>query len=359
MPTEIPPSPTTPTISIDASSPLMSPIPNKSLLSTKGVERPLGHSRDNSEDSINTRSGGGTAAFFGANLSAAERDIEIKRIIFTAINNGDTAGLREFLAIYPGATEVLQLLLTTTYPNTDLFYQLDEEVLNDAAELLGPSMTHLNAIQIACVLSEEDIALDILDFVARVTEEIESRKVLYEFMGRVWGNGNTVVHLASFQGMSELVKRLLQLGAASRKRNDRGYRPVDCADDQVTTLMFSTVNEADADRSPPSISSHSSLLSPQNSNVALSPILETSPAQAHYGSITEFLQSRPRGSERQTSLPTLFPDASTQESLAAASGGDYKPPAVKRQKSLSVDGGKLGPQVSLGVSWTGNIWYIA
>ncbi|KAI8587088.1 hypothetical protein BDZ88DRAFT_382514, partial [Geranomyces variabilis] len=93
------------------------------------------------------------------------------------------------------------------------------------------SMAHLNAIQIACVLNEEDIALDLLDFVARVTEEIESRKVLYEFMGRVWGNGNTVLHLASFQGMSALVKRLLELGAAGKKRNDRNYRPVDCADD--------------------------------------------------------------------------------------------------------------------------------
>ncbi|KAJ3155905.1 hypothetical protein HDU89_005463 [Geranomyces variabilis] len=197
------------------------------------------HSRDSSTDSIQWRAANGSGVF--GLLNAAERDTEIKRLVFTAINDGNRPMLADFLATYPSATEVLQLLLTTTYPNLDLFYQLDEEVANDAAELLGPSMAHLNAIQIACVLNEEDIALDLLDFVARVTEEIESRKVLYEFMGRVWGNGNTVLHLASFQGMSALVKRLLELGAAGKKRNDRNYRPVDCADDQVTTAMFSLV----------------------------------------------------------------------------------------------------------------------
>ncbi|KAI9093778.1 hypothetical protein DFS34DRAFT_563409, partial [Phlyctochytrium arcticum] len=53
-----------------------------------------------------------------------------------------------------------------------------------------------------------------------------------------WGNGNTVLHLASFQGMSDLVKRLLELGAASRKKNERNYMPVDCADDDVTREIF-------------------------------------------------------------------------------------------------------------------------
>ncbi|KAL2911567.1 hypothetical protein HK105_208966 [Polyrhizophydium stewartii] len=105
------------------------------------------------------------------------------------------------------------------------------------------SMEHLNAIQIACILGDEEIAIDILDFVVRVTEEIDARKVLYEFMGRVWGNGNTVLHLASFLGMSDLVKRLLELGAAAGKINDRKYRPVDCADDDLTRSMFETVTE--------------------------------------------------------------------------------------------------------------------
>ncbi|KAJ3233163.1 hypothetical protein HDU81_002465 [Chytriomyces hyalinus] len=145
---------------------------------------------------------------------------------------------------------VLQLLLTTTYPNTDGFYSHDAEVLPDAMELLGPSLEHLNAIQIACILGDEDSALDILDFVSSSTEEIGARKVLCEFMGRVWGDGNTVLHLASFLGMSELVKRLLELGANPNKKNGRLYKPVDCADTDETRVVFSTVDEAPKSASP-------------------------------------------------------------------------------------------------------------
>ncbi|KAI8615986.1 hypothetical protein BC830DRAFT_1063856, partial [Chytriomyces sp. MP71] len=57
-------------------------------------------------------------------------------------------------------------------------------------------------------------------------------------MGRVWGDGNTILHLASFLGMSELVKRLLELGANPNKRNGRMYKPVDCADTDETRRMF-------------------------------------------------------------------------------------------------------------------------
>ncbi|KAJ3011318.1 hypothetical protein HKX48_006908 [Thoreauomyces humboldtii] len=241
------------------------------------------HSRESSNESLSSLNSReiGSSSFFGASLSAAERDTEIKRVIFTAINDEDQAALSDFLITYPSSTEVLQLLLTTTYPNTDIFYQLDEEVLNDAAELLGPSMANLNAIQIACVLNAEDMALDLLDFVARTTDEIQSRKVLYEFMGRVWGDGNTVLHLAAFQGMSELVKRLLELGAASRKKNDRNYRPVDCADDQVTTQMFSKVVDVEGSIVPPS-----------------PPIADQQP---FYSSIEDFLQSKPRPQGRKSS----------------------------------------------------------
>jgi hypothetical protein len=92
-------------------------------------------------------------------------------------------------------------------------------------------------------LGEEDIAIDILEFVTNITEEIEARKVLYEFMGRIWGDGNTTLHLASFLGMCELVKKLIELGAATGKANNRKYKPVDCAGDDETRNMFETVTE--------------------------------------------------------------------------------------------------------------------
>ncbi|KAI8913197.1 ankyrin repeat-containing domain protein [Gorgonomyces haynaldii] len=134
--------------------------------------------------------------------------IALERNIFTAINDGDREKLLKIFTLYPSTTTVLQLLLTTTYPNRD-------------------HLEHLNCIQISCILGDEELCLDILQFVTRVTEEIDARKVLYEFMGRVWGNGNTILHMAAFMGMADLVKRLLELGAAAGKVNERKYKPVD------------------------------------------------------------------------------------------------------------------------------------
>ncbi|KAJ3245258.1 hypothetical protein HK104_007972, partial [Borealophlyctis nickersoniae] len=165
----------------------------------------------------------------------------LEQALFQAVHDGNREALSE---LFDGTekTRVLQMLLTTSLENEGGGgYKLDAGVEQD--ELLGPSLQNLNLIQLACVLGEEDLAIDILNFVALATEEIDSRKVLYEFMGRVWGNGNTVLHLAAFQGMSELVKRLLELGATVTKKNERMYRPVDCAGDEVTLQMFMTVTE--------------------------------------------------------------------------------------------------------------------
>ncbi|TPX45772.1 hypothetical protein SeMB42_g03632 [Synchytrium endobioticum] len=166
---------------------------------------------------------------------------DLGKMIFSAINDGDREKLQHILSHHPSSTLILQLLLTTAYSNHDAFYAHDPDVIADANELLGASVSNLNAIQIACLLGDEDIATDILDFVASITEEIEAKKILLEFVGRIWGAGNTVLHLASFLGMADLVRRLLAVGANPNKRNDRNYRPVDCADDDVTMKQFTEI----------------------------------------------------------------------------------------------------------------------
>ena len=167
----------------------------------------------------------------------------LERIIFTAINNGDIEELRNVLKDENKSTAILQLLLTTAYPNDDNFYNFENEVQNDAVELLGDSVLSLNALHISCIQGEEEMAQLLLEFVSDITQEINAKKVLYEFMGRVWGNGNTVLHLAAFMGMSNIVKRLLELGAAPNKMNERKYKPVDCCDDDITRGMFTNVTE--------------------------------------------------------------------------------------------------------------------
>jgi ankyrin repeat protein len=72
---------------------------------------------------------------------------------------------------------------------------------------------------------------------------MQARKILLEFLGKIWGDGNTILHLASFLGMSHLVQRLLDLGANASKRNHRSYSAVDCADDNETRDLFLKVNE--------------------------------------------------------------------------------------------------------------------
>ncbi|KAJ3178405.1 hypothetical protein HDU85_005203 [Gaertneriomyces sp. JEL0708] len=194
------------------------------------------HSRDSSTESLISASSHLSAAAAACGFPA---DSKVADVIYACVMNDDLDNLHKYLELLSRSTDVLQALLT--YQIGDQQHEWDEDIKGDAEELLGLSLEHMNLLHLACIMNEEDMALEILNFVSAVTDEIEARKILYEFMGRIWGNGNTVLHLASFMGMSELVERLLQLGATKRKKNERGYRPVDCADDDVTRDKFNTV----------------------------------------------------------------------------------------------------------------------
>ncbi|KAI0236414.1 hypothetical protein L0F63_003312 [Massospora cicadina] len=161
----------------------------------------------------------------------------IQREVFESICAESTHQLERVFFLYHPSL-ILQVLATFTYPNQDGLFQHDPEVTKDAAELLGPSCLNLNALQSACLSGEEELAVAIIDYVAKQSEIMSTKKVLYEFMSKVWGAGNTALHLASFMGMANLVKRLIDLGANVNKRNERHYRAVDCADDDTTRALF-------------------------------------------------------------------------------------------------------------------------
>ncbi|ORX44527.1 ankyrin [Piromyces finnis] len=167
-------------------------------------------------------------------------------MVFYYVNNGDMDGL---LSLFDDCnkksqtTLLLQTLLSLSYPNTERLYDFEQQYQNEAAELLGPSVNHLNAIQIACILEDEDMSLAILEFVSKATLEMNAKKVLYEFMGSTWGNGNTLLHLASFLCMADLVRRLLELGANVNRKNERKYKPVDCTNDYNVMDIFLTTTE--------------------------------------------------------------------------------------------------------------------
>ncbi|KAJ3272868.1 hypothetical protein HDV01_005191 [Terramyces sp. JEL0728] len=200
----------------------------------------MGTIRKNNSIDINQMDDDQLSQMLGFDVSDSSA---LEKAIFTNINEGNRVAIVNIFQNYPSSTSILQILLTTTYPNKDYFYTHDPEVIRDADELLGESLENLNAIQIACILGEEDLGMDILQFVNDFTEEINAKKILYEFMGRIWGDGNTTLHLASFMGMSDLVQMMIELGAAVGKINNRKYKPVDCAGDDVTRTVFETAIE--------------------------------------------------------------------------------------------------------------------
>ncbi|KAG0094905.1 hypothetical protein BGZ93_006569 [Podila epicladia] len=147
---------------------------------------------------------------------SSPKTVPLWKQMLDAIEQEDRPGLDKVLHAFDFAL-VLQTLVTWTLANKDNHYHHDPDVLLDAKELLGPTVDHLNMIQVACFLFNEELALDLLNFVATACEELESRKILYEFMGKLWGDGNTTLHLASFLGMADLTKRLLDLGANAQQ----------------------------------------------------------------------------------------------------------------------------------------------
>ncbi|KAI9298649.1 hypothetical protein K502DRAFT_217215 [Neoconidiobolus thromboides FSU 785] len=166
----------------------------------------------------------------------------IQKDLFDAICSENRMKLSKVLSNH-NPSLILQVLVTFTYPNHDNYFKHDNDILMDAAELLGPIVSNLNAIQTTCMLGEEDMAIDIINYIAKQSEIMSTKKVLYEFMSKVWGSGNTILHLASFMGMADLVKRLIELGANTNKRNERKYKAVDCADDDKTRALFLNIKE--------------------------------------------------------------------------------------------------------------------
>ena len=96
-------------------------------------------------------------------------------------------------------------------------------------------------MHIACILGDEDIACALLDFIIDVISEMDSKLLLFEILGRHCGSGNTLLHLASYMGMSVLVRKLIESGASIHKKNELMYKPVDLAIDQDTLNVFNNL----------------------------------------------------------------------------------------------------------------------
>ena len=98
----------------------------------------------------------------------------------------------------------------------------DDEFSGLSSELLGNKVGPLNPIQYACFVESEDAALVLADHMSQ------------EKLSEKWGGGNSLLHIASFNGMHRLVAKLIDKGVNPTSRNKQGYRPMDCVDDDLT-----------------------------------------------------------------------------------------------------------------------------
>eukprot|EP00835_Amoeboradix_gromovi_P003454 NODE_229_length_13800_cov_0.838114.p3 type:complete len:478 gc:universal NODE_229_length_13800_cov_0.838114:1205-2638(+) len=171
-----------------------------------------------------------------SSTSDADEEYKIQTELFSLIESGNRQKVRDFLENDDGIAA--QVILTALDPNIDKKYHYDDDVEMEANELLGSSVVNLNAIQIAIFSGDEDMALDILNYVEKQSVKLGSKMVLLAFLGMMWGNGNTTLHLASFHGITPLVRKLLELGASPTKKNQKKYTAIDCCADQETSKLF-------------------------------------------------------------------------------------------------------------------------
>lgn len=124
-----------------------------------------------------------------------------------------------------------------------LCYDPDSELAG--LELLG-DLYDLNILEFLCLLDLENVLTCILNFIYLNCFYFNYFNCLnFVLMSKRWGQGNSLLHLASFMGMDQTCKLLIEWGVPWNIRNDRGYRPVDCADDDECRWVFWNLNVCD------------------------------------------------------------------------------------------------------------------
>lgn len=155
-----------------------------------------------------------------------------------AIINGDKR--EEFKKLVSDQTKlphIVRVVLTGRLSNNPLVYSkpstlIDRRLVDKFGKL---SATDLNALEIALLQKHDHIAYSIVLLLKRNATPAESK----QFLNHQWGKEKlTALHLASFWGMSKLVRLMLDLGADPSIQNYRQLRPIDCTtNSDIITLL--------------------------------------------------------------------------------------------------------------------------
>ncbi|KAJ1909178.1 hypothetical protein H4219_006437, partial [Mycoemilia scoparia] len=121
---------------------------------------------------------------------------------FEAIEAHDAAKVRKM---------VQENRLLTQVRNKEEYYRYDSGVELDAYRCLGAYIGAVTGLQLAVLLGNEEMALDLID--ATFQSDLEL----------TFGLQNTTLHLASFLEETEVVRALIERGINTSLKNNKGY----------------------------------------------------------------------------------------------------------------------------------------
>ncbi|KAG2193912.1 hypothetical protein INT47_004160, partial [Mucor saturninus] len=153
------------------------------------------------------------------------------------INGDQREEFKKFVSDQTKLPHIVRVLLTGRLSNNPLVYSkpsslIDRRLVDKFGKL---SATDLNALEIALLQKHDHIAYSIVLLLKRNATPAE----LKAYLNHQWGKEKlTALHLASFWGMSKLVRLMLDLGADPFIQNYRQLRPIDCTTNtDIITLL--------------------------------------------------------------------------------------------------------------------------
>ncbi|ORX54275.1 hypothetical protein BCR36DRAFT_410817 [Piromyces finnis] len=120
----------------------------------------------------------------------------------------------------------------------------DEEIGNDARELLGDNMTGMNAIHIGLMsldIENENVKVEVRKKI--IEELIQALPQKIDLSTYRWGNDNTTLHLASFLGERSIITKILKKGEDPSYKNGLGKTSIDVAVDYELADYLTEVSE--------------------------------------------------------------------------------------------------------------------
>ncbi|KAI8989251.1 hypothetical protein BDB01DRAFT_699933, partial [Pilobolus umbonatus] len=177
----------------------------------------------------------------GCNSATCCSPSRLWRTLRSLIQDNQVNGLLDFFKD-PRLEHIMRVALSSRLSNDPSLYppshrhmiiRLPSETQKEGLQLLGRTLTDLNIIQYALLVSSESMVLSLLSQLKLHATEHE----LKQLVNHLSGQGNTSLHLAAFLNRSRVIKVLLDLGAKDGL-NMKLKMAKDCCRNDKTLQVF-------------------------------------------------------------------------------------------------------------------------